>query len=253
MISIVVGVLLAATSASCSAVSASWRDVKRVHLVDMNNASGNFMFRGASPNVAAGTQFDINKLRSAMVQAASDVGVTMPSQFRIIDVNLLNMDEGSYDEGEVISEFTYFRQNPQDGSFLFWQTLGTGSNATDPSIPAPLLQVLANTFPAWDNDDLENRALALKALLDTQTAVPSAIYFHCDEGCDRTGETYGAYAMRIHGKTWNQVNSENLNYCGRPQMCHWYKMMQFYCLYLNRANPTAFKGCLQNIVCTPTQ
>lgn len=242
-------VAVAASVASASSVSASWRDVKRVHVVDYSNKTGNFLFRGASPNVASGSQFDIAKLRAALAQAASDDGYSLPSSYQIVDVNLLNMDEGSYDEGETISEFSYFDANPQDGQFLFWQTLGTESNATDPSIPPSMLAYLAQSFPQWDNDNLFQRVNALNALLNTQHATPLAIYFHCDEGCDRTGETAGAYAMTFQGLTWQATNARNTLKCGRPQMCRWYKMMQWYCLWHFKNSPT----CLKNIDCTPTQ
>jgi hypothetical protein len=240
---------------SATMVNAIWsveqnallRSVRRVHLVDQNSTSGNFLFRGASPNVAHGNTFDIRALRSALYQAASNSGVSLPSSFQIVDVNLLNMAQGSFDEGETISEWTHFNDNPQDGQFIFWQTLGTQSNATDPTVPAAMRKYLSSTFPAWTNDDLDTRVYALKALLDRPASQPLVIYFHCDEGCDRTGETAGAYRMRIHGQSWSTINQLNSQECGRPQMCTWYMMMQWYCLWLNNNSPS----CLPNIQCTP--
>lgn len=241
-------VLLAAANATWSLEQgAIWRDVRRVHLVDQNSTAGNFLFRGASPNVAHGNQFDIKALRSALYQAASNSGISLPSSFEIVDVNLLNLAQGSFDEGETISEWSHFNANPSDGEFIFWQTLGTQSNATDPSIPSAMRKFVANTFPAWTNDDLDTRVYTLKAMLDRPGAQPRVIFFHCDEGCDRTGETAGAYRMRIHGMSWNQVNQLNSQECGRPQMCQWYLMMQWYCLWLQNNSPL----CLNNIQCTP--
>ena len=34
---------------------------------------------------------------------------------------------------------------------------------------------------------------------------PTAIYFHCDAGMDRTGEMYGDYMMRYNNQTYAEV------------------------------------------------
>jgi hypothetical protein len=45
----------------------------------------------------------------------------------------------------------------------------------------------------------------LRAMMSAQTALPSVIFFHCDCGCDRTGQLAGSYFMRYHNNSWDQV------------------------------------------------
>jgi hypothetical protein len=46
----------------------------------------------------------------------------LPSQFQIVDIDLMNFDQGTYDDAESRSEFEYFQANPQNGHYVFWHT-----------------------------------------------------------------------------------------------------------------------------------
>lgn len=58
------------------------------------------------------------------------------------------------------------------------------------------------------------------------------IYGHCDCGIDRTGQSFGAYAMRYLNFTWKEANKWNIAVAGHPIQCPNWLAMQWYCLYL---------------------
>ena len=70
-----------------------------------------------------------------------------------------------------------------------------------------------------------------------------------DCGCDRTGETFGSYAMTYQGHSWKETNERNKIIAGRPMCCSNYRNMQWYCLWLNFQHPEMGLNCMDNQPC----
>lgn len=81
----------------------------------------------------------------------------------------------------------------------------------------------------------------------------TVIYGHCDCGCDRTGQTFGSYALRFLNYTWDQANKWDMQVAGRPIQCPNWLTMQWYCLYLQQvvAGQYSTLRCDDIYPCTP--
>jgi hypothetical protein len=157
------------------------------------------------------------------------------------------------DGTNVVSELSFFanKSNAGLGQFFFWHMLGTKSHPAA-SVFTSSLPWLASTYAEWGSDRLVERVEQLRAMLVTPQQLPQVIYFHCDCGCDRTGQLAGSYMMRYHGSSWDAVVAHNWAVAGRPQTCPTHRQMQWYCVYLNRFlgfNSTG--NCLKEHLCTP--
>jgi hypothetical protein len=88
----------------------------------------------------------------------------------------------SLDAQRTLTEFEFFRDHPNLGTFNFWQTQGTTSNATYISQldrADGFLDYLARTLPRWDADHLADRMPELHNLLyASYGAHDTAIYGH---------------------------------------------------------------------------
>ncbi len=106
---------------------------------------------------------------------------------------------------------------------------------------------IAASMEQWDSDRLESRVAQLRSLISTPAARPRVVYFHCDCGCDRTGEVAGAYMMRYQGWTYDAVVAYNdaiePNQPGK-MMCPNLWNLNWYCLRLGGA-------CLKRHACDP--
>ena len=237
-------------------IGAAMGAVNHVHYVDQAkqpNGFTNFLFRGGTPcvtNSGGGMTFDYPSLVLALRNASKLAGVSLPQNFRILDVNLENNDQGDVDFTRTYTEWLFFLENSSLGQFSYWQTQGTQSNATlINSNNSNYLQYLVSTLPVWDSDLLTSRIPKLRSMLNQYYDSNIVIYGHCDCGCDRTGEIFGSYYMAYQGMSWEHVNSLNAQIAGRPMCCSNYLMMQFYCLYLNQDPPRPPLNCLSTQPC----
>jgi protein-tyrosine phosphatase len=151
----------------------------------------------------------------------------------------------------VVSEYAFFANNSALGQFLFWHMVGTKSHPAA-SVFTSSLHYLASTYADWGTDRLVERVEVLRAMLFKRQLLPQVIFFHCDCGCDRTGQLAGSYMMRFHNSTWDSVVAYNQVVAGRPQTCPTHRQMQWYCVYLNRFLGYNSTGdCLKQHLCTP--
>ena len=223
--------------------------------------NGNYLFRGGSPDTGkeSATVLNISDLRASLAQAAHEENVTLPANYLLLDISLENLKTSFHfvpgrDGYHVQAEYEYSADNPHLGDFIFWEMHGTSEAATHPALEKSR-PWFAATFDSWNNDRLVERVERMRWFLaNGRTSAdsserPLVIFAHCDCGCDRTGELFGAYAMRFFSWTWSRVNEENTRIAGRPMMCHNYRMMQWYCLYLED-NGYSIGQCLQSHKCT---
>jgi hypothetical protein len=214
------------------------KEVANVHYMD--SVGSNFLFRGALPLTRNPPAFNYDGLKLAIINAGKRAGVKVPSQFYLIDVNFLNI-ENPVDARWISVEQQFFQRKPTLGRIQVWGMNGTGLHATDPALAANR-SYLARNLDDWLNDRLARRVEILRRWLDGSTPVvpgkakiPVVIYIHCVAGCDRTGEFSGAYYLRYLNKSWEEVNAMNRSMCrrNRPFGCKNYRAVQWYCLWLN--------------------
>ena len=200
----------------------------------------NFLFRGSGPVDDEGN-FNYTDLHNSIVSAGKMANVSVPDSFYIIDVSLLNIENGD-DFSRVWAEFEFFEDHPELGQLQYWPTRGTDINSKDDSIAADvtLTEYLEKNASAWLRDPLEARVDQLRKWLNSSESQlgisnPVVIYVHCSGGCDRTGEMIGSYELRYMNMSWEKVNTINNDRCeGSPNACINYESTRWYCLSLNQ-------------------
>lgn len=199
-------------------------DPQVVRMVD--SFGHNVLLRGSIP-VGKDGAFVYDELRA-------EIEVLLPElkgqKFHLIDVSLLGTMEGEMPD--VDTEAKFFDGHPELGSFVWWPLWGTNTSAVwkacqskeiplrdceNPTMqPAVyrdrrqghVVEILANEFLVDKmSDRLVERTSQLRAwLTDTTTrSIPTLIYFHCECGCDRTGELAAAYNMRYHNMSFTDA------------------------------------------------
>ncbi len=212
--------------------------VPNVHYVD--SAGHNFLFRGGLPLTNNERTFNYQGLKRSIIEAGNAAGVSVPSDFFIIDVNLLNI-ENTVDRNRIFVEHQFFQTQPALGFIQVWGINGTGLQATDPQL-AGCRNYLGHHLDSWLRDGLGSRIEKVRQWLTGEQAdsrvvtdLPIVIFVHCVAGCDRTGEFTGAYYLRYMNKSWQEMNALNQQMCShnRPFNCRNYRAAQWYCLWLN--------------------
>jgi len=196
-----------------TAVSAGW-NADRVHHVDALGAA--HLFRGPAP-VANESTFVFDELRATVQNVARrEAGATIPDEFALIVVSLLQAVKPS--EGkELKAEEDFFDSLPPppqgpasaaNGTRLVkWPIVG---DLTAPS-SAATKQICLQHAAQYDSrpDHMVTKTTELRGILETAAALdppqPTVVYFHCDAGMDRTGEVYGDYKMMYGNQTYEQV------------------------------------------------
>jgi hypothetical protein len=213
-------------------------EVKNVHYVDC--LGSNYLFRGGLPLTGKPPVFNYRGLKQSIIKAGKKAGVTVPSEFYMMDVNLLNI-ENPEDAGRILTEQQFFQAKPRLGRVQVWGMNGTGLSLNDPKLAASR-EYLARNLDQWLNDKLVKRVKQLRKWLERpapgfngKVKPPLVIYIHCVAGRDRTGEFSGAYYLRYLHKSWEEVNTINrsIHRNNRPFGRKNYRAVQWYCLWLN--------------------
>ncbi len=148
----------------------------------------NWIFRSNFPKVTVnGTgKFAFpNPLLGWMQQRAKEEGggKPFPAAFTLNDISFDNVLELK----DIMIEIDYYKTHPSTGNLTFWPLVGQfippqDFNETDRS-------KLAND-PAtlWAIDQLPQRLPEIRAKLLDESGPPTVYLWHCEAGCDRTGE-----------------------------------------------------------------
>lgn len=192
-------------------------DFKKVHLVD--KVGNNLVFRGNMP--VNDTSFALDALLNMMRNRSAEAGVTLPSNFRLIDVTLNNVFD--YDSKEI----DFWKKAPSSFGELIKWVMGFNGVVSPHDIPDPLRRTTCQTG-VEAIDGLESRVEKLFAMLQEESSV--VIYVHCSGGCDRTGEFFAGYRLLKgdfrHGRPGtspippqrniSEIYMEDVVECGRP-------------------------------------
>lgn len=212
--------------------------VRNVHYVD--SVGSNYLFRGGLPLINNEKTFNYQGLKQTIIEAGNAVGISVPKNFFIIDVNLLNI-ENRADRNRIFVEHQFFQTHPTLGFIQVWGMNGTGLQATDPKLAGCRIY-LGHHLDSWLRDGLGSRIEKVRQWLTGDQAksrittdLPIVNFVHCAAGCDRTGEFIGAYYLRYMNKSWQEMNELNQQMCphNRPFNCRNYRANQWYSLWLN--------------------
>ena len=224
-------------------------DPKRIHLVDAGPR--HFLFRGNNPTVrgngSSSYSFALAEL-TALVRAAAarECNVTLPSQIRVLDVDLENPTDPGY-----FAELGFWRNQPETvGALLRWPTYGTLLDVR--RTPAALRGELVRSGKwamSGDADHLADRLATLRSLVLDESAPPTVLYLHCNAGCDRTGEVVGAYAMTYLRYNVTTAMGEACRQCGRCPNYYATNSIGWWCLTLQEVHNRTLGPCADFAEC----
>jgi len=197
------------------------------------NGIDNFLFRGNEPKTTDANGNDIfaydllvTYLKNTTIYQAN---FELPASFYIIDIKLV-YDTDPTPDGDIDLEVSFFAANPNLGEEITHQVLG---DIDDPSFwPDFIVDDLAESLASWQDDDLPDYIPSINALLNTPNDQPTVIYFHCECGCDRTGEIGASYAMKYRNYTYPQAIQWDEDIAGRIILPNHQFAVHWYCYYL---------------------
>jgi len=236
-----------------SVTAADYLEAAKVRLVDYTPKSSglnNFVFRGNEPklfnNTSGNDYFAYDALKTYMANVVSQANVTdttFPSRFLLHDIKLYYFDD-PLESPDIVLEQDFFSNNPSLGDYTGWQIWGDSS--TPQLLPSYLVDEWAKTLPEWQHDALPTKIPWLNKQLHTKESLPSVYYFHCECGCDRTGEIAGAYMMNYRNMTYNAAMAWNFEVAGRWILINHEWAVQWYCYYLNLVQGFSIPSCVPN-------
>lgn len=242
-----------------TAVVGAHLEYSRVHLVDHDTESGNFLFRGNMPTNETGFAYD--QLVSYMRNRTAQAGLNMPSNFYMIDISLNNIFDGQNFWNEM--KFWKEPSSANLGEFINWP-LGLAGILPPNIYNETLRKQLALNGTVWKVDQIPTRIATIRKLLQTKADVPRAIYVHCTAGCDRTGEVIGSYRMtyqidQVQYQNVTGMYALDVTECGRPPNYWSTTALEWFCYYhqyltgQNIGNCMGFATCKMFGDCEPTQ
>jgi len=222
-------------------------DPAKVHLLDWTRGQSytNYIFRGNQPDgtYSNGTNFfDYNGLRSALTAAAANQSVALPDVFYLMDYKLYYFND-PLETPDIILETDFFQSNPKLGEIRLTKIMG---DATSPELyPTFYVEDEAMDLASWQPDDLPALIPSLRQVLYSPGPqnLPVVIYFHCECGCDRTGEIAGSYMMTYMNYTYTESYNWDQSIAGRWILPNHNWAMEWYCCYLRYSKGMAVAPC----------
>jgi hypothetical protein len=211
-----------------------WFDPERCHVVDYTladeNGQQNFLFRGSIPLVKPNRTFvALSELTAVMQEVAMvEVGQTVPKNMSIVDISWLYGLEHQDQQRQEL----FWKSHPTEGSYMHYPLHGT---FVSPSKYSPAEQ--EDIAVGWTGhywilpDDIPMVTLKLENLVRTLPR-PTAIYYACEGGQDRTGMITAAYQMRWFHWSYAKALIQASHVAGRPIALQTQQELQWYCLHL---------------------
>jgi len=170
--------------------------------VDVSESGHRWIFRSNFPKVKVNGTEEFaypNPLLGWMQQRAKEEGggKPFPSSFLLQDISFDNIFE--FDDLQI--ETDWFKLHPEAGNITYWPLLGQflPPEDVDPEQRAALVKDQAQL---WALDQLPSRLATVRGWLMDESGPPTVYLWHCEAGCDRTGEVSGDVPpCRHHGAT----------------------------------------------------
>ncbi len=202
-------------------------DRNRVALVDA--VKGNYIFRGNNPFLLKDGKKDFAyiELTSAFNNLLNQQGHTPLSNYYLIDISLLDLDEYR----EITKEKDFFANNPNLGTTINTSTLSLSLLLSEhPLYSNFVTKAVIGNYNSWITSLLNQiHEIALR-----KTDKPVVIYIHCDAGRDRTGLIVAGYRMLFKDTTLPTVRSQNVTEVGRNSRALYDKAIASYCLHVQQ-------------------
>jgi len=197
----------------------------------------NFLFRGDDP-INSSQLFAYGELVAAMAaRAKSEGNTTLPKQFWLVDLCLLNI----FEQTDIDVEEDFFAKNPTMGEFVNWPIIGDLLPPYD--VPEEIRKYMAGDLADWQFDNLPFTMMALRQMLYTKGNLPVVIYMHCEAGTDRTGETSGSYYIRYLDYSFKKALYIDDHIQNRDIVELSRNAFQWYCYYLYYAEMMTDLNC----------
>jgi hypothetical protein len=236
-------------------------DSSKIKLVDYDDTTGNWLFRGGDPTSGKGSPVAMQHLARAFAAEAASAGLTFPTEFFLRDISL------EYEGWETVMPF--MAENPALGDFLWWPlgglqkaqiavgcyVAGVPLDSRPPrcavqprNMSAADVARLAGqpAYGVWadgnssaptkahggggqigiPSDYLSSRVRAVREFLQGPSppaarGKPLVLYAHCAAGCDRTGEFIAAYSMTYLGWNFTRSIDHSRSICGGNPPVYW--------------------------------
>ena len=216
----------------------------RIHLVDFNTTTQQYLFRGNFPaNDSKSFAYD-NLIDSVRRKAKEENGIDLPATFQLVDISFL---ESHVNKKDLEIERNFFHENPTLGTFVHWTVIGHPLNPS--SLSSSFRKKMALYTSDWDiKDQLVPRVEQLHKWVHSYAAAPTVYYMHCEAGVDRTGEVSGAYYMKY--LKWSFLKALQYDYDISPRpISKWNQnAMDWYCwwMYYTVGYPTDCSSTIPN-------
>ncbi|WP_419533158.1 hypothetical protein [Endozoicomonas sp.] len=198
---------------------------ERVHLVDYNEQTGNYLFRGNMP--LNSKTFAYHELMGIVnSHAIEQTGSPIPEMVRIIDISLINTINPN-ERRHLAKEHGFFDQNKELGEVIHYPVYGIPV-----SVKHTHRKWRKHFAKKWGKDKLESLVNNLKRRLDQDETATIILYVHCEAGFDRTGELIAAYQLRHQGKSYHQAYQNAVLVAGRQISSLSKHGLQWYAYYL---------------------
>lgn len=218
---------------------------EKVHLVDYDSTSGNFIFRGNLP--VLNQTFALDTLASYMKKRAEENNVAFPEKFIIHDISLIWEIEEPFIDYKYEVAFWDDEKNQKYGSLTKWPISFSGLVVTPDMMPESWARSIAKKFVKIDG--LIDKVQTVREILVTKEEVPQIVYIHCHYGCDRTGELVGSYRMYYHNIKVEEMYKRNLEECGRTENYPATESLKWFCLMLEDERSQDYGDCVGFATC----
>lgn len=241
-------------------------DFSRVHIVDVNQATDQILFRSNFPSNATGA-YDYPLLMSYLQNRTEQANLTWPSDPYLVVMSLNNPAEPEYwieqawwkDNawaGELIQYVQGTRRPPGLGAHARmraqqartlpatgsaciprWPLLGAYLPPAD--YPNATRKAMVENASFWEIDQLPDRLAAARTTLATPRSDGRTVValWHCTAGRDRTGEISGSYYMTYEGLSGAQAFARDTQEGGRAPNYWAHTALQWYCFWLSVHQP----------------
>lgn len=168
-----------------------------------------------------------------MQKAKDEAGLTLPSDFYLIDVSFI-YDDVPIEQTDIKIEEAYWTSHVEDGELWHWPLYG--EKECPFLLDTKRRQEKAVTFDQWGRDKIVEKLLIVHNIVTNTTSgsskKPVVFYEHCEHGVDRTGEFSSSYSMMFHRTNFVDAMEFAWKVADRPILLENFCAAQWMCLYL---------------------
>jgi hypothetical protein len=182
--------------------------------VDVSPSGKNWIFRSNFPSTTInGTKAFAfpDPLMGMMAKRAAEEGggKPFPSTYYF---HVITFDNILEIEDELL-EIDYFDKHNSTGTLTSWPLVGMLFPPQD--VDNATREEMAKNASLWDIDQLPSRLATLRSWFLDESGPSTVFLYHCEAGCDRTGEFSAAYYMDYKQYNVTGAYARDCLECGR--------------------------------------